>query len=161
MAKQNLLKIFGLVLLNGCLSNFLAWAAIPLPGQSVPKTSTPVQASWQLAQKARQVLFVEVPAISPTLLKQKKKEATNYSNTLRAYTVPGIGTAEQIVIEDLKTNRIFILEGLPPSPREFSQLIWVNENILSVERWSNPHYGWRYQIDVQKQQLITEDNIAS
>lgn len=160
MVRQPLLKSIRL-LFKRYLITFLAWSVIPSPAQSATETPIVTQASSQLSQKpSRQVRFVEVPAIQPTILKQKKNEVTNDNNTLKAYTVPGVGTAQQIVIEELKTNKIFILEGLPPSPREFSQLTWVSEKILSAERWSSPHYGWRYKIDVAKRQLVREDNMT-
>ena len=51
------------------------------------------------------------------------------------------------------TNVIEILD-IPLPHRPLSNVVWVENAIFAFDRWSQPHFGWRYAVDVEKQELI-------
>lgn len=57
-------------------------------------------------------------------------------------------------ISERATRRVLVLEGLPLSDRPLRDLAWLNERWLAVDRWSQPHHGVHYVLDVEARRLV-------
>lgn len=90
--------------------------------------------------------FVEPNAASENI-------AVNQQGTLRAFSLCERDC--EIFIEDLETNRTYQLEA-PSflSTRPFSDLVWIANDILIFDQWTQPHYGVHYAVDVVNRELI-------
>ena len=65
-------------------------------------------------------------------------------------------------VENMQTGQTWeITFSTQMSHRSLSGLEWLDEQTLAFSQWSNPHYGFRFAIDVVKQEhlltLITAD----
>jgi hypothetical protein len=67
---------------------------------------------------------------------------------------------DRIFIENIHTSQIYEIQGLPLRWRPFSNLAWVTDHILTVDRWSQPHYGIRYTIDVVEMKIISTVSLS-
>ena len=83
---------------------------------------------------------------------------TNQNKTARAYVVEkawtGVSVRDHIQIEDLNSQKIFEIEGIPLEHRPYSDLVWVGTRYLVFDRWSQPHYGMHYVVDIQRKKVI-------
>lgn len=52
------------------------------------------------------------------------------------------------------TGKVYEVRGLPLSHRPFSDLAWVNNLTLAFDRWSQPHYGIHYAVNVKAKKLV-------
>jgi pimeloyl-ACP methyl ester carboxylesterase len=60
----------------------------------------------------------------------------------------------RLLVSDRTAAKIFEIKGLPMEWRPFSDLAWINNQTLSFDRWSQPHYGVHYEINVKLKNLI-------
>jgi hypothetical protein len=74
----------------------------------------------------------------------------NKNRTFEAFTVAGA----RIFVKDLKSGKIFELKGLPFEWRDFSDLVWSDNQTLMFDRWVQPHYGNHYAVNIVKRKLI-------
>ncbi len=79
-----------------------------------------------------------------------ENRVTNKTRTLEAFTVSGT----RIFIKDLKSRKIFELKGLPFEWRDFSDLVWSDNQTLMFDRWVEPHYGNHYAVNFVKRKLM-------
>ncbi|HEX6622236.1 MAG TPA: hypothetical protein VF064_00895 [Pyrinomonadaceae bacterium] len=96
--------------------------------------------------------IVEV-SLAATL--KKDSRAANRRKTYAAYTVHHADRQPnfRIYFEEKRTGRIYEIRGLPLAHRPFSDLVWANNRTLVFDRWSQPHYGMHYAVDVKKKRL--------
>lgn len=106
-------------------------------------------------------LITEVKAIEVSSLPSRERQniTVNQEQTYQAFTIcePRAeveGCQETIFIEAIATEKYYQISGIPLSWRPFSNLIWQDETILQFDRWSNPHYGWRYTVDLTHKKLV-------
>jgi hypothetical protein len=94
----------------------------------------------------------EFSLVETSLARTVKKEnlVTNRSRTYDAFIV----SVTRIFILERKTRRVFEIRGLPLEWRPFSDLIWQNSHTLVFDRWSEPHYGVHYAVDVKSKKLV-------
>ena len=52
------------------------------------------------------------------------------------------------------TGKVYEVRGLPLPHRPFSDLAWVNNRMLAFDRWSQPHYGIHYAVNVRGKKLV-------
>ena len=81
---------------------------------------------------------------------KKENLITNQRRTYDAFTVSGT----RLFVEERKTGKIFEIRGLPLEWRPFSDLIWANKETLVFDRWSQPHYGVHYAVNVKSRRLV-------
>ena len=67
-----------------------------------------------------------------------------------AFTVDGT----RLFVTERETKKIFEIKGLPLEWRPFSDLSWVNNQTLMFDRWSQPHYGVHYVVNVKTRKLL-------
>jgi hypothetical protein len=90
-------------------------------------------------------------SIEPDL--ERENVAVNQEKTFQAFSNCD-DTACRIFFESLSTGQTYEIQGLPLPHRPFSDVVWVAENILVFDRWSQPHYGIHYAVDVSEQKLL-------
>jgi len=80
-----------------------------------------------------------------------KKESliTNRARTHDAFTVE----RTRLFIAERSTGRVFEIRGLQLEWRPFSELTWANDHTLMFDRWSQPHYGVHYSVEVKEKRL--------
>jgi hypothetical protein len=102
-----------------------------------------------------QTASVDIPEFSiveTTLEAGLKRENLIKSRNRRyeAFTV----SDTRLLVSDRTTGKVFEIRGLPMEWRPFSDLTWVNNQTLVFDRWSQPHYGVHYEIDMKRKKLI-------
>ena len=60
----------------------------------------------------------------------------------------------RIRLEDQRSGRVYELQGIPLPYRPLSDLVWLDHQHLAFDRWSQPHYGLHYVLDVERAQLV-------
>jgi len=96
----------------------------------------------------------EIPEFSmseASLETNAKKEnlITNRDRKYDAFTVE----RTRLFIAERSTGKVFEIRGLPLEWRPFSDLTWADERTLMFDRWSQPHYGVHYSVDIKEKRL--------
>ena len=81
---------------------------------------------------------------------QKENLITSRSREYDAFTVSGT----RLFVAERRTGKILEIQGLPLGWRPFSDLIWAGSRTLMFDRWSQPHYGVHYAVDVASRRLV-------
>ena len=141
---QRMVFICGAVALFGLHSFALSQAQRP----SVAK-------SHRHLRMGRSVVGVDIPEFSMTETSSeagviKDNLVTNRSREFDAFT----DSDRRIFVAERRTGKIYEIRGLPLEWRPFSNLIWANNRILMFDRWSQPHYGVHYAVNVSRRKLM-------
>ena len=93
----------------------------------------------------------EFSMVETTLEANTKKEnvVTSRNRTYEAFTVD----RTRLFIAERSTGKVFEIRGLPLEWRPFSDLTWANDHTLMFDRWSQPHYGLHYSVDMKAKRL--------
>jgi len=92
-------------------------------------------------------------SISETTLEkdnQVENAVTNKNGTYEAFTVSGT----RIFVKELKSGKIFEIKGLPFEWRDFTDLVWSDNQTLMFDRWPQPNVGNHYAVNFVKRKLI-------
>lgn len=87
---------------------------------------------------------------SPVAGMKKEDPIPNPGKTYDAFIVAGT----RLFVQERKTAKIFEIRGLPLGWRPFSDLIWKSNQTLAFDRWSQPHYGVHYAVNVKSRKLV-------
>jgi len=60
----------------------------------------------------------------------------------------------RVCLEAVHSGRRYELRGLPLPYRPLSALVWLDSARLAFDRWSQPHYGIHYVLDVSRRRLV-------
>jgi hypothetical protein len=60
----------------------------------------------------------------------------------------------RICLQETETGKSSELLGIPLPHRPISDLAWIGDTLLTFDRWSQPHYGIHYVIDVKQLKLV-------
>jgi len=60
----------------------------------------------------------------------------------------------RLFVMENETKKILEIKGLPLEWRPFSDLSWKNNQTLMFDRWSQPHYGVHYSVNIKTRKLI-------
>lgn len=71
----------------------------------------------------------------------------------RAFTISDT-SGSRIFVEEIATHATHEIAGLPLPWRPFDKLVWIGPTTLIFDRWSQPHFGIHYAIDVAKGKLL-------
>jgi hypothetical protein len=64
------------------------------------------------------------------------------------------GNPCRIFVRDFEQKILYEITGLPLENRPFSDLVWMKDKYLIFDRWSNPHYGMHYVVDVKEKKVL-------
>jgi hypothetical protein len=113
-----------------------------------------VVASTVPPEIAEKFAFLEVVLDSQV---ERYKVTANAEGTYQAFCIeellPSGSFRERLVVEDLGSGKTYEIAGLSPRPRDFSSLVWLGQ-VLVFDKWSQPHYGLHYAVDVQNGTLL-------
>jgi hypothetical protein len=60
----------------------------------------------------------------------------------------------RVCLEAVHSRQCYELRGLPLPYRPLSALVWLDSVRLAFDRWSQPHYGIHYVVDVGQLRLV-------
>jgi len=84
----------------------------------------------------------------------RTQEVTNPAGAARSYIVQSKEGWDVVVVEELRSGKVFQVEGIPLPWRPISDLCWASNRYLCFDRWSQPHYGLHYVVDVETMKLV-------
>ncbi len=98
---------------------------------------------------------VDIPEFSmaETSLEAGVKKQNRITTRNRRYDA-FIVSDTRLLVADRTTGKVFEIRGLPMEWRPFSDLAWMDNQTLVFDRWSQPHHGVHYQINVKRMKLI-------
>ena len=108
----------------------------------VNQTSLPLQALAEFE-------IVEV-TINPSIM--QKNVTLNHNGTFKAFTTHEV--TFNIFVKNTVEDTIVEIRGFPSPWRPFSDLIWLTDEVLVFDRWSNPHYGIHYVVNIRERKLL-------
>ena len=87
---------------------------------------------------------------------------TNPSRTFKAFVlcVPSgseEGCFSRVYLTEIKTGNTYVITGEPIEVevmRPVDELKWLDNERLSYERWTNPHFGRRYVVNVRTRKQV-------
>jgi hypothetical protein len=62
--------------------------------------------------------------------------------------------SERLFINDTRKRVVYEVRGLPMEHRPFSDLRWSTQQRLEFDRWSQPHHGMHYELDMRRRRLV-------
>ena len=140
------------VLLVGLLSGAVSSLYV------VAQNSAPAHRHLKLGDVMEQVR-PDVEIAEVTLDKSVTKEdlARSRDRRYEAFTTyhADQSTSFRIYFVEKATGKVYEVRGLPLPHRPFSNLSLVNNRTLVFDRWSQPHYGIHYAVDVREKKLVT------
>jgi hypothetical protein len=86
-----------------------------------------------------------------TMSADKRYEASVFCVPSRSSEVPNC--VHRVFILDLQSDENYEIVGEElgiESMRIIDELKWINNTTLSYERWTSPHYGHRYIVDIKQ-----------
>lgn len=101
------------------------------------------------AQTIAEYTVVEV-TVDPSMLRENV--TLNQSGTFKAFTTHT--DAFHIYVENTVDGTIVEIQGFPSLWRPLSDLVWLTDDVLVFDRWSNPHYGVHYVVDIRERRLL-------
>lgn len=103
--------------------------------------------------------FIEVTSEEITILTtQGWEDVTSPNEAYRAFIACDFSDCRpRLFVEDLSNSNIFeVTFSMRMSWRPLSSLAWIDENILAFSQSSNPHYGFRFAVNIgQRRHLLT------
>ena len=60
----------------------------------------------------------------------------------------------RVRIESVSSEETYELRDLPLPYRPISHMVWITDRYLAFDRWSQPHYGVHYVVDVVARKLV-------
>jgi hypothetical protein len=85
----------------------------------------------------------------------------NPERTMRAFTVDFEDAGrEQLFVEDLKTGKVIVIDGLPFPNRPYSDITWAKGGLLVFDRSASPHNGAHYVADMKSMKLVVAATVA-
>ena len=73
-----------------------------------------------------------------------------------AFTIDAVSGSRRVrlLVVERRSGRAREIRGLPFEWRQFSDLFWVDRRTLVFDRWSSPHVGMHYAVDVVGERLV-------
>ena len=106
----------------------------------------------------REQVLPDVEIAEVTLDKSVSKEnlARSRDGRYEAFTSynPAGSPSFRIYFVERNRGKVYEVRGLPLPNRPFSDLAWVNNRMLVFDRWSQPHYGIHYAVNVRGKKLV-------
>jgi hypothetical protein len=94
------------------------------------------------------IKFIEVAEYAGNVVKEIRNEK------FIVWVVSDKNNQEQIYFQDLKTNKICQIAGIINEHRLFSDMMFILPTILVFNRYSNPHHGIEYEINLAERKVI-------
>ena len=134
-----------------------------LTGEPISSVSIVAQATHdahrhlRLSEVTEQVLpVVEIAEVILDRSLSKENIAQSRDGRYEAFTSPhpDQSASFRIYFRERGTRKVYEVRGLPLPHRPFSDLAWANNRTLVFDRWSQPHYGIHYAVNVRRKKLV-------
>ena len=80
--------------------------------------------------------------------------AGTHSASALCALVDAVRCVDRIFVKEVASGRVMEIQGVPLPHRPYTNLQWLDDARLTVDRWSQPHYGIRYVFDVPERAVI-------
>lgn len=98
----------------------------------------------------------------------RQSPATNPKATRSAYVAQfkikddAENLMDVIVVYEKSSDKFFEIRGFDDFPwRPFSEIRWINNDILQFEQWVNPHNGGRYRVNLNTGKVVSAGYVRS
>ena len=135
--------VCGLIVLLGLDNHALSQSA----KRSSPKSHRHLRIAKSVGVDIPEFSMAETPLEADL---KKEKLITSRNRKYDAFTVSG----NRLFVVERGTEKIFEIRGLPLEWRPFSNLTWADNQTLMFDRWSQPHYGVHYAVNVNSRKLL-------
>ena len=141
--RRRIIPVCGLIALLGLNNHALSQA---------PKLTSPKSHRHLRIGKSVAVDIPEFSMAETSLDADLKKEnlVTSRNRKYDAFAVSGT----RLFVVERGTERVFEICGLPLEWRPFSNFTWADNQTLMFDRWSQPHYGVHYAVNVKSRKLL-------
>jgi hypothetical protein len=105
---------------------------------------------------------VAKPAVEHSIPELSVTETTLEATTARENTVTDrrrrydafTALDTRLFVAERRSGKVREIRGLPFEWRPFSNLTWADDRTLMFDRWSSPHVGMHYAVDVVSGRLV-------
>lgn len=132
--------------------------AVPSSANVVAQNSVDAYRHLKLGDVMEQALpDVEVAEVTLDRSLTKENLARSRDRRYEAFTSyhPDQSPSFRIYFVERATRKVYEVRCLPLPYRPFSNLSFVNNRMLVFDRWSQPHYGIHYAVNVREKRLVT------
>jgi hypothetical protein len=141
---RRVIRVCGLIAVLG----FYILASSQSPRPALPKSHRHIGVDNPAkGQPMPEFSMVETTLEAGTI---KEDLRTNRNRKYDAFTV----SLTRIFVAERRTGKTIEIRGLPLEWRPFSNLTWVDNRILMFDRWSQPHFGVHYAVNVEGRNLV-------
>jgi len=135
-----------------CIILTLFLGAVICVSSQTPKASSFKSHRHIGVDKTERVEIPEFAMVETSLEPKIKREnvVTSRNRKHDAFTVDDT----RLFVSDRQTQKVLEITGLPLEWRPFSNLTWASNEILVFDRWSQPHYGVHYEVNVRSHKLL-------
>ena len=60
----------------------------------------------------------------------------------------------RVGFQEIRSGKRYQLINVPLAYRPINDIIWIDSILVTFDRWSQPHYGTHYVVDVQNTRLV-------
>jgi hypothetical protein len=60
----------------------------------------------------------------------------------------------RVGFQEIRSGKRYQLINLPLAYRPINDIVWIDSTLVTFDRWSQPHYGMHYVVDVQNTRLV-------
>ncbi len=61
---------------------------------------------------------------------------------------------DRLGFQDMQSGKRYQLDSLPLPYRPISSIVWIDSALVTFDRWSQPHYGMHYVVDINRARLV-------
>ena len=80
--------------------------------------------------------------------------AGTHSASALCVFVDAVRCQDRIFVKDLAAGDVIEIQGIPLPHRPYTNLQWLDDSLLTMDRWSQPHYGIRYIFDIPARTVV-------
>jgi len=60
----------------------------------------------------------------------------------------------RVGFQEIRSGKRYQLINVPLAHRPINDIVWIDSTLVTFDRWSQPHYGMHYVVDVQNTRLV-------
>jgi hypothetical protein len=150
--RTRLLLICGLSVLTACVGvNSSSVTPTPTATLSDPHHHVIDVNNNSLGPQNLEGFKIEEASIKPEM--QADEVVVNPAQTLRAFS--SCKRTCHIYFEDSSAGKVYEIQMPSFLPgRPFSSLVWVTDEVLVFDQWTQPHHGVHYAVNVREKKLV-------
>jgi hypothetical protein len=60
----------------------------------------------------------------------------------------------RVGFQETRSGKRYQIINVPLAHRPINDIVWIDSTLVTFDRWSQPHYGMHYVVDVQNTRLV-------